>query len=204
MSEVGELNQIFMNSNNISKITDILYLGNAYSYGAEVFLQRTFGKITGWIGYGLGFIYAKYDSINGGTEFRPKYDRRHDFKAVVQYKLSDNWEIGGTFTLQSGQSYTGATSRGKIFMEGQTFGDNKITTSQLYGLRLPASHQLNLYGAYSFKTFGKESRIVLDIFNVYSRRDILMRMYNTSDEITVVEDVRLLPILPSISYEIKF
>jgi hypothetical protein len=201
MSNVGELNQM---SQKADVISDVLLIGNAYSYGAEVFLQKSSGKLTGWLGYGIGFIYAQYDSINFGKEFRPKYDRTHDFKAVVQYKLTNNWEIGGTFTLQSGQPYTGATSRGRIFMEDQTYGRNKVTYSQLYGLRLPVSHQLNLYGAYNFKMFGKEARFVIDIFNVYNRRDILMRMYDISDEMTIIEDMLLLPILPSFSLEVKF
>ena len=201
MSDIGEMNQMtFMGD----KITDVLFIGNGYSYGAEIFLQRTVGRITGWLGYGLGFVYARFDSINQGREFRPKFDRRHDFKAVVQYRLSDKWELGGTFTLQSGQSYTGATSRGQVFLPDQTHGSSKITMSDLYGLRLPVSHQLNLYGAYNFKIWGKESRFILDVYNVYNRRDILMRMYNTREEATVVEDMRLLPIIPSISLEVKF
>jgi hypothetical protein len=204
MNGISELNMTTAIQSNSDKIANYLFIGNAWSYGAEVFFQKTSGRITGWLGYGLGFIYAEFDSINDGNRFRPKYDRRHDFKAVVQYKLFDDWEIGGTFTLQSGQSYTGATSRGKIFMEGQTLGNNKITTSQRYGLRLPVSHQLNLYGAYSFKLFGFDSRCVVDIFNVYNRRDIMMRMYNTSGEVTTVEDMKLLPIIPSISLEVKF
>jgi hypothetical protein len=201
MSDIGELNQMTLIGD---KITDVLYIGNAYSYGAEIFYQRTVGRLTGWIGYGLGFIYAQFDSINQGRQFRPKYDRRHDFKVVAQYKLSKTWELGGTFTLQSGQSYTGATSRGQLFLPGQTWGSSKITMSDLYGLRLPVSHQLNLYGARNFKMWGKDSRLIIDIFNVYNRRDIMMRMYNTRDEVTVIEDLRLLPIIPSVSLEVRF
>jgi hypothetical protein len=201
MNGIGELNQMTLTA---EKVTDVLFIGNAYSYGAEVFVQKTIGRLTGWAGYGLGFIYAKFDSINHGNEFHPKYDRTHDFKVVMQYKLFDNWEVGGTFTLQSGQSYTGATSRGKTLLPDQTFGNSKITMSDLYGLRLPMSHQLNLYVAYSFKMWSKNARFVIDIFNVYNRRDILMRMYNTRDEVTVVEDMRLLPIIPSLSFEVKF
>jgi len=201
MSDIGELNQMTLRG---EKITDVLYIGNAYSYGAEVFYQQTVGRLTGWLGYGLGFIYAQFDSINQGRKFRPKYDRRHDFKAVAQYKLTNSWEVGGTFTLQSGQSYTGATSRGIMLLPDQNFGTSKITMSERYGLRLPVSHQLNLYGAYSFKLWGNDARFIIDIFNVYNRRDIMMRFYNTREEETLVEDLRLLPIIPSISLEVKF
>jgi len=198
---VSELNQNALQGSNVR---DVFYIGNAYSYGFEVFLQKRVGRLTGWAGYALGYIRAKFDSINYGREFRPKYDRLHDFKVVMQYNLSERWDIGATFTFQSGQSYTGATSRFQSFFPNQTYGRGKIVPSQRYGLRLPPSHQLNLNATYSFKTYGLDSKLIFDIYNVYNRRDIWFRYYNLQDEETKVEDVRLIPILPTISYEIKF
>jgi hypothetical protein len=49
-----------------------------------------------------------------------------------------------------------------------------------------------------------DAKVVLDIFNVYNRRDIWFRFYNTRESNTTVEDVRLLPILPTISFEFKY
>jgi len=184
--------------------SDVFYVGNGRSYGAEIFIQKKFGKFVGWMGYALGYIYARFDSINYGKEFRPKYDRRHDFKIVLQYILNEHWDFGATFTFQSGQSYTGATSVLLSRLPEQTAGRGKIITSQRYGLRLPPSHQLNLSATYSFKTFGLQSKLILDIFNVYNRRDIWFRYYNTNEALPKIEDVKLLPIIPTLSYEIKF
>ena len=206
MKNIGELNQMAMAFGlaGTEKVTDVLFIGNAYSYGAEIFVQKQMGQLTGWLGYGFGKIHATFDSINLGNTFSPKYDRTHDFKVVAQYKLFDNWELGGTFTFQSGQPYTGATSRGDVMLPDQIRGTSKVEMSDLYALRMPNSHQLNLYLAHSFTMFGKEARAVLDIYNVYNRRDIMMRVYNTRQEYTIVEDVRLLPIIPSLSLEVKF
>ena len=206
MKEIGELNQMAMafGLGGTEKVTDVLFIGNAYSYGAEIFVQKQMGRLTGWLGYGFGKIHATFDSINSGKTFNPKYDRTHDFKVVTQYKLFDDWEVGGTFTFQSGQPYTGATSRGNVLLPDQLQGASKTNMSDLYALRMPNSHQLNLYLAYSFTMFGKEARAVLDIYNVYNRRDILMRVYNTQQSYTTVEDIRLLPIIPSLSLEVKF
>ena len=206
MKDIGELNQIAMaiGLGGTEKVTDVLFIGDAYSYGAEVFVQKTTGRLTGWLGYGFGKIYARFDSINQGHSFHPKYDRTHDFKVVAQYKLFQKWEIGGTFTFQTGQSYTAATGRGNVLLPDQVQGASKVTMSNLYGFRLPNSHQLNLYVAHTFSMFSKEARVVLDVYNVYNRRDILMRVYNTRQSETIVEDVRLLPIIPSLSLEVKF
>ncbi len=73
-----------------------------------------------------------------------------------------------------------------------------------YGLRLPPSHQLNLNVNYNTTLFGLPAKLLLDVFNVYSRRDIWFRFYDTQDDVTVVRDTRLLPILPSVALEVKF
>jgi hypothetical protein len=185
-------------------VSDLFYIGSGYSYGSEIFLQKKYGKFSGWLGYAYGYIISEYDQINNGKKFNPKYDRRHDFKLVLNYQLNDKWAFSSSFLFQSGQPYTGATSRIRLTLPGQSYGRNKVFNSDLYALRLPPSHQLNINVNYSFKTFGLASLLSLDLYNVYNRRDIWFRYYRTVDDITTVEDVRLLPIIPSISYEIKF
>lgn len=199
------INELNRNAIKIVNGADALFEGKGYSYGAEVFVQKKIGDFTGWAGYGFGYVIADFDSINLGNEFRPKYDRRHDFKVVMQYHINDTWEVGANFMLQSGQSYTGATSRWQLMLPGQNVGVGKIVPSDRYGLRLPASHQLNVNASYKTTIFGLNSKIVLDIFNLYNRRDIWFRFYNTSSTgETKLEDVKLLPIIPTFSIEIKF
>lgn len=198
---ISELNTVAIEG---STVADVFFTGKARSYGMEFFIQKRIGRFTGWAGYALGFIYSQFDSINGGEEFRPKYDRQHDFKLVAQYQLSDSWNMGAAFSFQSGQSYTGATSRLQSVLPGENYGKGKIVPSQRYGLRLPPSHQLNVNVSYLFKSFGLDSKLILDIYNLYNRRDIWFRYYNVRGLETKVEDVKLIPILPTISYEIKF
>jgi hypothetical protein len=202
LNDISEFNQTALDGKTVS---DVFYIGNGYSYGFELFLQKKVGRFTGWVGYAFGYIISKFPQINYGKEFNPKYDRRNDFKIVLNYQINDSWSLGSSFVFQSGQPYTGATSRVRMDLGGRLdYGRNKIINSDLYGLRLPPSHQLNLNFNYSFKTFGLPSNLNIDIYNVYNRRDIWFRYYRTVDDITTVEDVKLLPIIPSLSYEIKF
>lgn len=201
LENISEVNKTTIEGTDVK---DIFFSGLGYSYGGEIFLQKQFGKLAGWVGYGLGWVFAKFDSINNGEEFRPKYDRRHDLKIVAQYQINDKWNVGATFMYQSGQSYTGATSRFQTGMPGDNYGWGKVIPSQRYGLRMPNSHQLNLNASYLTTLFKLPFKINLDIFNVYNRRDILMRIYDTEGDETIVEDIKLLPIIPTMSFELKF
>lgn len=201
MHNISEINNNTFRTNDIASL---FLIGNSNAYGGEIFLQRKFGKLAGWVGYALGFIEAKFDSINGGNPFRPKYDRRHDFKVVLQYELDKHWAFNTTFIFQTGQSYTGASSQFPIKFPEDDIGRIKIFPTQRYGLRLPPSHQLNISVVYSFKMFGLNSKAILDVNNVYNHRDIWFRFYDTSKPVTEITDVTLLPILPTISLEVNF
>lgn len=201
LNDISQMNQTALQG---TTARDVLYVGSGKTYGFEVFTQKKYGKFTGWLGYAYGVIKYKFDSLNYGREFNPKFDRTHDVKLVLNYSINDKFTVGASFLFQSGQPYTGATSRVQLRLRGQNYGRSKVINSDLYALRLPPSHQLNINGSYYFKTFGLASTLTLDIFNVYSHRDILARYYNVSEDIVSVEDIRLLPIIPSISYEIRF
>lgn len=201
---LNNINELRRNQTRATTVGEIFYIGKGESYGAEFFLQKQMGKLTGWIGYGLGWVFATFDSVNLGNTFRPKYDRRHDFKVNALYRLDEHWEFGATFMFQSGQSYTGASSTLGGTMPDWDNGFVMVQPSQRWGLRLPNSHQLNLNINYNTHIWDLPFRVFLDVFNVYSRRDIWFRFLETDSGRPVVTDVRLLPILPTISFELKF
>ncbi|MBR9978591.1 MAG: TonB-dependent receptor [Bacteroidetes bacterium] len=201
LAHVSELNQFQTRG---TTVRDFFYDGVGEAYGIELFLQKKRGRFTGWVGYALGWINVRFDELNRGEWFRPKWDRRHDFKVVAQYKLNDSWDLSATFTFQTGQSYTGQTSRLETRLPGSESGKGLNIPADRYGLRLPPSHQLNLNANYHTTLFGLPTSLMIDIYNVYSRRDVWFRYYDSTGEVTTVEDVLLLPILPSIAIEVKF
>jgi hypothetical protein len=198
---INELNTFAIRSRRAS---EIFFSGDGEAYGGEIFLQKKSGRFTGWVGYALGWVTGQFDSINGGARFFPRYDRRHDFKVVAQYELNDKWELGASFIFQSGQPFTGVSSRFQTTFPGERIGTGVTVSTPRNGLRLPPSHQLNLSGNYKFTLAGFKARLLIDIFNVYSRQDIWFRFYDTTKPVVEVTDVRLLPILPTVTLEVKF
>ncbi|MDX9759875.1 MAG: TonB-dependent receptor [Bacteroidota bacterium] len=201
LRNVSELREFVTQS---SAVREVFYNGNGQSYGIELFLQKRIGNFTGWAGYALGSITSQFDELNGGASFRPKWDRRHDLKFVAQYRINARWNLGASFTYQSGQSYTAQTSRYQTSFPGDNQGIGATVPADLYGLRLPASHQLNLNANYHTTLFGRPAMLLIDLYNVYSHRDIWYRYYDTSGDVTEVTDVLLLPIIPSVALEITF
>lgn len=201
---LNNINELRNNQVRARTVADVFFIGDGEAYGAEFFLQKKIGKLTGWIGYGLGWVFATFDSVNQGARFRPKYDRRHDLKINGLFALDEHWEFGATFMFQSGQSYTGATSQLGGAMPNWEGGLVMVNPSQRWGLRLPNSHQLNLNVNYNTTVWDLPFRVFLDVFNVYSRRDIWFRFYDTTQPIPEVTDVRLLPIIPTVSVELRF
>ncbi len=185
-------------------VADVFYNGNGTAYGIELFAQKRIGDFTGWAGYAYGWVWGEFPDINNGAKFHPKYDRRHDFKLVGNYHMNDTWEFGGSFTFQSGQPYTLVTSRFKTTLPDENVNKSVNFEANRYALRLPASHQLNLNAVYNTTIFGLKSKVILDVYNVYSRRDIWFRVFDTQNDVTEVKDIRLLPIIPTLSLEMKF
>lgn len=200
---LDNINELNTTAFTIETADDALFEGDGEAFGFEVFLQKKYGKFGGWVGYGFGVINVRFDELNRGNWFNPRYDRRHDFKLVMQYQITDRWNLGTNFTFQGGQPYTDQTSRGQGTFPGSNVGRGKTMPSDRFGLRLPETHFLNLNATYEFLIGGKVSLIIFDIYNVYNRRDIFFRQFVVEDFETVVQDVRLLPIIPSISFEIQ-
>jgi hypothetical protein len=202
MTNLVELRPQIVTGNSLQ---DIFFVGNGYSYGIEFFLQKQIGDLTGWFGYTLAFNKRTFPDINNGKTFPPVYDRRNDMNLVMTYKLSDRWTVGSTFVYATGQSYSQTTA---LYNAGEPDYDGKLITIQgsKNGLRLEPYHRLDLSATYSFSLFSdeKNAEFNIDIYNVYNHRNVWFRRVDTESLPPVIEDVRLLPILPTIGIQVTF
>lgn len=204
---------LFKEGTQLSTSSDIeqnLVFGNGKSAGLEFFVRKNTGHLTGWISYTLSKTTQKFDQLNKGLKFPFSYDRRHNLAVVGSYELSPKWTVSGNFTFYTGRPYTLPVGKVQID-EGSTlynsiYSDYKSRNDY----RLRAYHRLDVSVTYRKpkKWFKKQvdTEWVFSAYNIYSRLNPYF-VYTTTDDFTrqpVAREVSLLPIIPSVSYQVTF
>ena len=181
--------------------------GRGWSYGSEFYINKSRGKLTGWIGYTLSWTFRKFPDLNEGKTYAAKYDRRHDLSVVATYELSKRWKLSGVFVYGSGN----ATSLPERFYIIGGVLTQEYSTINAY--RLPPYHRLDFSAIYTPKknTNRKlQTNWVFSIYNVYSRLnpyfiyfDQTGSAYNGTLQVTA-KQVSLFPIIPAVTWNFHF
>ncbi|MBM3326031.1 MAG: TonB-dependent receptor [Calditrichaeota bacterium] len=190
---------------------DAFVNGEGCAYGWEVMATKKRGRLTGWVGYSLSWTKRRFPNslINWGNWFYPQWDRRHDFIAVAMYPLSRTWDLAASWRYNTGQGYTQAlgiyTTR-YADMDPSDFGNygRTILTGSKNNYRFPSDHRLDVTLSWKHLLYGKNAVLNISIFNAYSRRPFWTRWFDTNEDPMKITDLKLLPILPLVSYEVKF
>lgn len=186
--------------------------GIGVAYGGELFFQKKTGRTTGWIGYTLSWSRRKFDEINNGRWFPYRYDRRHDAALVVSHKLSPKVDISGNWVYGTGQAVTlpvGYLITEPRFWRSFARGRSGTATYQVQssrnGARLPAYHRLD-FGLRIHRTLKRVKRTLsLGTYNTYSRKNAISVIADQDEHGDIVfKKFSILPILPSISYQLSF
>ncbi|MDG1428984.1 MAG: TonB-dependent receptor [Crocinitomicaceae bacterium] len=207
-------------SDNVNDNTDnLLTFGRGWSYGAEFYIRRSFGKLTGWVGYTWSKTERLFDELNNGLKFPAKYDRRHDLSIVASYKLNDRWNFSAAFIYATGNTLTLPTS---WYVQGQ---DLLFNYGSRNSTRMAPYHRLDLSAIWYSKAYkikeDPEGNIIktkkrfrsnwaFSIYNVYNRANpYFLYVDNDGDflqgnfEISV-KQVTLFPIIPSVTWNFEF
>ena len=180
--------------------------GNGKSYGIEFFIEKKQGKTTGWISYTYSKTTRQFENINFGKEFYFKYDRRHNLNIVLTQKITKNITLSSTWVYGSGYPYTLPIARYNIDKEVFKETSAQIIIFSGYNqYRMRDYHRLDLAVNWT-KTKNKKTRTIsVNIYNVYNRKNPYS-YYLKQDKNGAwnIYQQSLFPIIPSISYSIKF
>lgn len=194
--------------------------GKGWSYGAEFFIKKRFGKFNGWIGYTLAWTKRQFEDLNNGETFYAKYDRRHDVSIVLMYELSSKWTFGATWVYATGNAMTLPVER--FLISGAVDPSNPSYFNGLQSLtlagygprndfRMEPYHRLDISVTMKGKRTKKfQSDWNFSIFNVYNRYNPYFIYFDTNIDKTTnqlkvqAKQVALFPIIPSVTWNFKF
>lgn len=215
-----EYKQGALPADNISDNPDNLFtFGKSTSYGAEFFIKRSIGKLTGWVGYTWSKTDRYFKDLQEKS-FPAKYDRRHDMTIVALYELNKRWNFGLVFIYATGNTLTLPNS---FYVQNQdllfNYGDRNST-------RMAPYHRLDLSATWYGKTTKKRtdkttgevkeipkkvhSNWNFSIYNVYNRANPYFIFVDNDGDLLkgdfkiTVKQVSLFPILPSITWNFEF
>ena len=201
LDNIVEYNETKFLSNDIE---EVFPRGTGAAYGMELYLREQYKDFTGWIGYTLSWVTETIPALNNGAQFYPKYDQRNDIQLLLNYKLSDRWQVGGTWTYATGQAYTSTLGYYHVGLDEVGFEQSLDIPGSMGAQRLPDYHRADASVSYSFTMFGKAAKASLDIFNIYSHRNVWFRVVDTGKQPAQISDVTLLPIIPTLGVEVTY
>lgn len=193
--------------NSIEDTENSFSFGKGWSYGAEFFINKTKGRLTGWLGYTLSWTWRQFQQLNSGKRYPSKYDRRNDLSLVAIYEWNKKWKLSATFVFGTGNA---ATLPERFYIV-----DGILTQeySKINEYRLPSYHRLDFAAILTpRKNAGRKwkSEWVFSVYNAYSRKnpyfvyfDQTGSPFNGTLQIQA-KQVSLFPIIPAITWNVRF
>ena len=177
--------------------------GTGYATGVELFAEKRGGRLTGWLGYTLGWTRRAFPDIDGGQTFPPKYDRRHDVSLTAAYRL-DRWTWTANFSYGTGQAYTPPAARYTLRDPASDRPIDRLLAARRNTARLLPYHRLDVGMRWAFGLFGADVEFYLQIFNAYNRRNEWFVQYDPEDATEQPIVVKMLPIVPTFGFDFRF
>lgn len=200
---------------------DRLTSGSGRAYGADFQAEADFGKLHGFIGYGLMWSDRLFADQNGGKRFPSKYDNRHKVTLSATWKCSERVELNAGWVFMTGNRVT-------LSLENYSYPDGYPTNivpsyphkdeemldyyAGKNNVRLPAYHRLDVgINIYRSLRRGRTGIWNVSLYNAYSRMNPIMIEKNNQKQsmngtplVPRFRQFALFPIIPSVSYTYKF
>lgn len=180
--------------------------GKGWSYGAEMFINKIKGRLTGWVGYTLGWTWRRFPDLNMGMKYPSRFDRRHDLSVVANYSLSEKWKLSGVFVYGTGNAVSVPE---RFYFIGGVLSQQYGTIN---GYRMNAYHRMDIAATYTPKPKKQRkysSNWVFSLYNIYSRANPYFLYFDQEGSAVdgtlkvAGKQVSLFPVLPSVTWNIK-
>jgi len=185
-----------------NKVESQLVFGKGSSYGAEFYVRKKSGKLTGWVSYTLSKTQRQFKDINEGRSFLAKQDRPNNIAIVGMYEINPRLNFSATWVYYNGNAVT--------FPNGRYYVDGNVVPyySGRNGYRMPDYHRLDIGLTWINKKTEKfEGSWNFSIYNVYARENAYAINFQVDpNDATKMQAVQLslFRFVPSVTYNFKF
>ena len=182
-------------------LQDNLLICSGYNYGLNIMLSKQAGAFTGWLSYSYGQSLREGDGEYYPRLFHSSHERRHEFNAVLTYKIG-KFELGGNFIMASGCPYTPARN---LYLLANTL---VIYYDDYNSANLPPYMRLDLSATYNLPSHGRlDHSLNFSLLNATAHKNYTMGYINADLDRLVIRyrlSKMMIPIIPSISYSCRF
>ncbi len=204
--------------------------GTAEIYGFEFLFELKLKKIKSWISYTYMKNYRTFEDLNNGEPFPFTFDRRHNLQFVFTYNFTEHISLAATFmygsgypvslpinqmsyfNIAEGRSNITVPNGGEVIPVGETYSAINTFDNQTYfygslnSYRMPDYHTLNLAFNWSKEKKRGVRTWSFNIYNAYNRQNaylIFLKKDVNRNKVNLYK-FTLFPIIPSVSYSLKF
>jgi hypothetical protein len=195
---------LFLNDNLETELVS----GEGRAYGAELYMKRNIGRLTGWLSYtysrSLRLVQSPFESeeINNGDWFPSNFDKPHNLSLVGNYKLNTYVTLSANFNYSTGRPVTFPIAKFNQERTQIAYFDNRNLnrTPDFHRLDLSLKFYLNtdidlLSGDWSFT-----------VINLYGRKNPFSVFFR--DEFGAPPQAYRMSVLgipfPSLNYTLEF
>ncbi|MGB6153448.1 MAG: TonB-dependent receptor, partial [Pricia sp.] len=187
--------------------TEVLQ-GDGKSYGIELLLKKTKGRLNGWLGYSYSRSFLRLasefseETVNNGEFFPSNFDKPHNLSVVANYKLTKRYSFSANFAYQTGRPVTFPI--GKYSFENSEF----VLYSDRNQFRIPDYYRLdvgiNIEGNHKLKKLA-HSFWNISVYNVLGRNNPYSVFFVSDDgQVKAFQSSIFAIPVPTITYNFKF
>jgi len=198
---------------------DIVMQGNGEAYGIELFLQKKYGSLTGWVSYTLSWNFRQFEQLNSGRPYPYDFDRRHDFSILLNYKLTNKWSLSSSWFYGTGYPVSLPTQQFSILstilheypLEPFVI---QVSPESKNNFRLPAHHRLDFSIQYRWDRKWWTHKFIVGVLNAYMHPNpvflnVSVYLVDIDEKLNPIydfkyEQISLLPLVPFFTYQFNF
>lgn len=169
--------------------------GKGRSYGSEMLVQKTNGKLQWSIAYTLSWSERKFETINSGDWFYSEFDRRHNLNVGLHYFSGKKNSWNFNYIYQSGRPFTMPVA----YIPQTSFYTGFYALGGANNARSPYYSRFDVSYKRKFNIlWGRKSELTLSVLNLFARKNPLSvyakdgKLYMTSRYV----------VIPSVNYKL--